>query len=85
MTVSHDPPTIRCCDLWPPGTLTADKLGAYKRMIDRGDIRIRRVVTHRHSGHVTVEYWSNLPHAWTLDHLKELSRLEAGEQTQMEV
>ena len=78
-------PTIVCCDLWPRGTLTQAKMDAYKRLIDMGDIRIRRVVHHKATGYTTVEYWSNLPHAWTLNKLRELAAvLDQGEQTKLE-
>ena len=49
-------PTIVCCDLWPPHTLTDEKMAAYKRLIDLGDIRIRRVVHHKATGYTTVDY-----------------------------
>ncbi len=82
----HNDPTIVCCDLWPRGTLTQAKLDAYKRLIDTGDIKIRRVVHHKATGYTTVEYWSNLPHAWTLNKLRELAALlDQGTQTRMEV
>lgn len=78
-------PTIVCCDLWPRDTLTQPKLDAYKRLIDMGDIRIRRVVHHKATGYTTVEYWSNLPHAWTLNKLRDLAAvLDQGTQTRME-
>lgn len=71
MTVVHEPPIIPCIDLWPPGTLTSPKLAAYRALMDAGDIRIRKVTYHRPGGYTTVEYLSNLPHAWTLERLKE--------------
>lgn len=87
----HNDPTIVCCDLWPRGTLTQAKMDAYKRLIDMGDIRIRRVVHHKATGYTTVEYWSNLPHAWTLNRLREVgarlalaAALNEGEQTKLE-
>ena len=82
----HDPPTIVCCDLWPPHTLTDEKMAAYKRLIDLGDIRIRRVVHHKATGYTTVDYWSNLPHAWTLNRLRELAAvLDQGTQTTLDL
>lgn len=81
----HNDPTIVCCDLWPHGTLTQAKMDAYKRLINMGDIRIRRVVHHKATGYTTVEYWSNLPHAWTLNKLRELAGvLDQGTQTRLE-
>lgn len=81
----HNDPTIVCCDLWPRDTLTQAKMDAYKRLIDMGDIRIRRVVHHKATGYTTVEYWSNLPHAWTLNKLRELAGvLDQGTQTRLE-
>lgn len=71
MTVVHEPPGIPCVDLWPPGTLTSPKLAAYRALMDAGDIRIRKVVYHRPGGYTTVDYLSTLPHAWTLERLKE--------------
>lgn len=86
LTVSHDPPSIVCCDLWPPRTLTEAKMAAYKRLIDLGEIRIRRVVHYKATGYTTVDYWSTLPHAWTLNRLRELaSLLDQGQQTRLEV
>ena len=81
----HPAPTIVCCDLWPPGALTQAKLTAYKRLIDTGDVRIRRVIYHKPTGYTTVDYWSNLPHAWTLNRLRELAAtLDQGTQTRLE-
>lgn len=81
----HNDPTIVCCDLWPRDTLTQAKLDAYKRLIDMGDIKIRRVIHHKVTGYTTVEYWSNLPHAWTLNKLRELAGvLDQGTQTRLE-
>lgn len=86
MTPVCNEPTIVCCDLWPCGTLTKAKLDAYRRLMDEGCIRIRRVVHHRDTGYTTVDYWSALPHAWTLNRLRELSGLlDQGTQTRMEV
>lgn len=81
----HNEPTIVCCDLWPAGKLTEDKLSAYRRMIDLGNIRVRRVVYHKATGYTTVDYWSNLPHAWTLKRLRELAGvLNHGTQLHMD-
>lgn len=56
LAVPNLKPTIVCCDLWPPGTLTDDKMAAYRRLIDLGDIRIRRVIHHKTTGYTTVDY-----------------------------
>lgn len=86
MTEVHPEPTICCCDLWPPGTLTLVKQAAYRSLIELGDVRIRRVVHHRPSGFTTVEYWSGLPHAFILRRLRETAQLlDPGNQTRMEV
>lgn len=86
MTEVHPEPAICCCDLWPPGTLIQVKLDAYKHLIDLGEIRIRRVVHHKPSGFTTVEYWSGLPHAFTLRRLRETAQLlDPGTQTKLEV
>jgi len=85
LTEVHNKPTIVCCDLWPPGALTEDKRNAYRAAAGNGEIRVRRVVYHKTSGYITVEYWSALPHAWTLDRLRQLAALHApGQQTRME-
>ncbi len=78
-------PTICCTDLWPPSTLTDVKLAAYKILIARGDVKIKRVTYHKASGYTTVEYWSSLPHAWILSQMHELaSTLDPGEQIRLE-
>lgn len=79
-------PTICCTDLWPPKSLDNVKLAAYKTLIARGDIKIKRVIYHKASGYTTVEYWSAIPHAWTLGQLRELARsLDPGEQIRMDM
>jgi len=66
---------ICCCDLWPPGTLTDGKMAAYRRMIHERKIILRRVTVFQNSGHITVEYRSDIPHAWILEELaKEMKR-----------
>lgn len=82
-TAVSESPAIACCDLWNPCTLTRPKMEAYKRAIRAGMIRIRRVVYHKPTGYVTVEYWSQLPHAWTLDHLRAYAALNQGEQLRL--
>lgn len=78
-------PTIVCCDLWQRGTLTQVKMAAYKRLIDDGMIRIRRVVHYKATGITVVDYWSQLPHAWTLQHLKRIAELlDPGQQMKLE-
>lgn len=62
--------TIPCCDLWQPGQLSKHKMDAYKALRDTGDIRIKRVTYYKGTGYVIVEYWSTLPHEWTLDALR---------------
>ncbi|MBE5775283.1 MAG: hypothetical protein E7337_15380 [Clostridiales bacterium] len=84
MTVVHEPPFIPCVDLWPPGTLTDAKRAAYKQLINKGDIKIRKTVYHKGSGYITVDYLSNLPHEWTLGRLRELAMLDQGQQIRME-
>jgi len=84
MTVVHEPPFIPCVDLWPPGTLTDAKRAAYKQLINKGDIKIRKTVYHKGSGYITVDYLSNLPHEWTLGRLRELTMLDQGQQIRME-
>lgn len=85
MTAAQNPPSIVCCDMWPPGRLTKVKMDAYKRLIDEGMIRIRRVVYHKVTGITVVDYWSQLPHDWTLDHLKKLAALlDPGQQMRLE-
>ncbi len=84
MSRADIPPAIACCDLWNPGTLTAVKRDTYRRAVEGGLIRIRRVVYHRPTGYVTVEYWSRLPHAWTLQQLREYTLLDQGEQLRMD-
>lgn len=85
MTEAKGVPTIVCCDMWPPGRLTQVKLDAYKRLIDEGMIRIRRVVYHKATGITVVDYWSQLPHAWTLTRLKETAALlDPGQQIRLE-
>lgn len=64
---------IYCCDLWPPGTLTDNKMQAYRKLMDRGEIQLRNVTVHKRNGFVTVEYDSGLPHAWTLERLSEIA------------
>lgn len=64
---------IYCCDLWPPGTLTDNKMQAYRELMDRGEIQLRNVTVHKRNGIVIVEYDSGLPHAWTLERLSEIA------------
>lgn len=85
MTPVPPSPRIVCTDLWPPKSLTDIKLSAYKALIARGDIKIKRVTYHKASGYTTVEYWSSIPHAWILRQLQELAAtLDPGEQIKMD-
>ncbi|MBQ7844986.1 MAG: hypothetical protein IJ392_02415 [Clostridia bacterium] len=84
MTVVHEPPFIPCVDLWPPGTLTDVKRAAYKQLIDKGDIRIRKTVYHKDSGYITVDYLSNIPHEWTLEQLRKYAAQSQGQQIRLE-
>ena len=79
--------TIPCCDLWQPGQLSAHKMDAYKALRETGEIRIKRVTYSKETGFVIVEYWSTLPHEWTLDALraKSLSIISQAKQISMEV
>ena len=79
------PCIIACCDLWPPGRLSPLKLAAYKRLINDGVIRIRRVVHHPRTGFTVVDYLSQLPHAWTLSLLRDTAALlDPGQQQSLE-
>lgn len=60
--------TIPCCDLWAPHTLTDAKMAAYRQLIRDRQIILRQVTVFG-TGHITVEYVSHIPHAWTLDRL----------------
>ena len=70
-------PTFPCCDLWPPGTLSAAKMAAYKQMMREREIVLREVTVFKGSGHITVEYVSCIPHDWILDRLRQAVRQEA--------
>ena len=77
--------TIPCCDLWFPGTLTPPKLAAYKRAAAQGNIWIRRVVYHKQTGYVTVEYMAGIPHDWMLEQLgREARTVVVGQQMLMD-
>lgn len=63
---------IHCCDYWPPGRLTKEKMEAYKALEAAGRIRIRSVILHKETQAVTVDYFSSLPKEWIHDMLREV-------------
>lgn len=85
LEVNEGVPSIVCCDLWPRDTLTPVKMAAYRKLITDGLIRIRRVVYHKGSGYITIDYRSQLPHQWTLNRLRETAAtLDPGTQVRLE-
>lgn len=62
---------IRCCDLWPPDTLTGHKMQAYKALLDEKRIARLRVVYDKASRNTAIEYMSSLPHEWMREALRE--------------
>ena len=60
---------IECRDEWPPGTLTAQKRGAYDRLA--GQRQIRPVGVERlQGGRVVVRYRAKIPQEWQRDELR---------------
>ena len=72
-----DPPfAFECCDIWPPGTLTARKRAAYDEVARRGDI-LPRGVRRLGDGRIEVRYVSKMPAEWMRD---ELGKIESNMQ-----
>jgi len=66
-------PDIHCVDFWPGG-IPPEKLTAYKRMIDAGQIVRNTAVVNRSTGAVLVEYLSTVPHDWIRQEMGRMSR-----------
>ena len=60
---------IPCRDYWPNG-IPEEKLAIYKGLIDDGLIANQRVIYNKKTGSVIVEYDSQIPHEWILDHAR---------------
>lgn len=65
------PRQILCADIWPKDKLDKPHMDAYKRVEDDGIIQIRKIVYDKAHGLVSMEYMSQIPHQWALDHLKK--------------
>lgn len=65
-------PEYPCVDLWPPGTLTAEKKAAYDALAKRGEITGVRV--RRQGEYMAVSYLSTLPPDWTRYALKQTAK-----------
>lgn len=64
---------IPCVDLWPYGTLTQEKMAAYKVLEAEKKIARIHVTYSKTSRHTIIEYMSGIPHQWTLDALKQIA------------
>lgn len=69
-------PDITCADLWPEGRFPREKMEVYKRLQERGEIRIQKVIYHRCQHLVTVMYLSTLPHSFVLESMRKEYRNE---------
>ena len=65
-------PSLKCVDYWPT-QIPPEKLAAYKRLHEAGQIGHWRVVYNRPEGSTTVEYRSTVPHEWILEDLARAS------------
>jgi len=74
------PCDIPCRDYWPHG-IPDEKLAIYKQLISAGLIANQRVIYNKKTGSVIVEYDSQIPHEWILDH----ARQAVAEGVQLEV
>lgn len=61
-------PFIKCVDFWP-AEIPANKLAAYKALIDEGQILKHHVLYNQRTGSTTVEYYATIPHEWILEEL----------------
>ena len=61
-------PFIKCVDYWPAG-IPADRLGAYKQLIDEGQIQKHNVVVNKQTHATVVEYYAIMPHEWVREEL----------------
>lgn len=66
------PPMIPCSDYWPV-KIPPEKLVAYKRLLDEGQITRPKVTYNRGKGSTLVTYQANQPHEWVLERLKEIA------------
>ena len=65
-------PFMKCVDYWP-GQIPAEKLAAYRAMIDEGQIVKHHVIYSRGTGVTVVEYYAIMPHEWVLEELRKRS------------
>ena len=66
--MSEVKPFIKCIDYWPV-EIPHEKLVAYKKLIDEGQIMKHTVIHNRRTGDTTVEYYSTVPHEWIREEL----------------
>lgn len=65
---------ITCVDYWPHG-ISRERLGAYKAMMDAGQITDQRAVMNKSTGSVLVQYRSTVPQEWIR---QEMARIAEG-------
>ena len=70
-------PFIKCVDFWPE-QIPAEKLAAYKQLIEEGQIMKHHVVFNHKTGSTTVEYSSIAPHEWILDEMRRRANGRQG-------
>lgn len=66
-------PMIPCSDYWPV-KIPTEKLMAYKRLLDEGQITRPKVIYNREKQTTLVSYKANQPHEWILERLKEIAK-----------
>lgn len=71
MMIPYNEPHIFLCDLWPPNTLTADKMQVYKSLEASGLIKLKKVRVSEANGKTEVTFLSTIP--------QEFLRAEAQE------
>lgn len=67
-TMTEVKPFIKCVDYWPAG-IPDNKLGAYRQLIDEGQIRKHTVLVNKQTHATTVEYYAIMPHEWVREEL----------------
>ena len=77
-------PFIPVTDIWQKSRLNEHRLGAYRRLIDLGEIRILKVVYEKTSGRISIQYLSNVPEEWIHQSLKSCLPPVREEQMQID-
>ena len=78
------PVDVECVDVWPPGSLSDDRKGAYDAICRRGRLN-PHAVTKDDSGRVYVRYSADAPHEWILAELKAERAAIESRTTQLKI